>query len=110
MRVLIDECAPSELKKVLIENGFECFTAQDAGWAGKENGELLALANVEFEAFVTLDRKLRYQQNLFGLKIAIIVLRSHSNRLEHLRPSFQSCIETLRSIQTGIIVEIGPSS
>ena len=107
---LIDECAPSELKKVLIENGFEWFTAQDAGWAGKENGELLGLANVEFEAFVTLDRKLRYQQNLVGLKIAIIVLRGHSNRLKHLRPSFQSCIETLRSIQPGTVIELGPAS
>lgn len=64
MRVLIDECAPRELQTILLTNGFDCVTTQEAGWGGKENGELLALAHREFEAFVTLDRKLRYQQNL----------------------------------------------
>ena len=110
MRVLIDECAPKELQQALVARGFDCSTTQDAGWAGKENGELLGLANREFDAFVTLDTKLRYQQNLAGLKIAIIVLRGHSNRLEELRPVFNSCVEALRSIQAGMIVELGPTS
>jgi predicted nuclease of predicted toxin-antitoxin system len=60
MRVLIDECAPKELQRFLVENGFGCSTTQEAGWGGKENGELLALANREFDAFITLDRKLRF--------------------------------------------------
>jgi hypothetical protein len=43
MKVLIDECAPKALKVALVAGGFDCTTVQEAGWSGKENGELLAL-------------------------------------------------------------------
>lgn len=45
MKVLIDECAPKALKMALAASGFDCTTVQEAGWSGKENGELLALAD-----------------------------------------------------------------
>jgi len=44
MKILIDECAPRALKASLAEHGHECLTVQEAGWAGKSNGELLSLA------------------------------------------------------------------
>ena len=44
MRVLIDECAPKALKVFLAKRGHESRTVQEAGWAGKQNGELLKLA------------------------------------------------------------------
>jgi len=40
MRILIDECAPRALKKHLMDHGHECRTVQEAGWSGKQNGEL----------------------------------------------------------------------
>jgi hypothetical protein len=46
MRVLIDECAPSALKKYLTDRGHESRTVQEAGWFGKQNGELLTLAEL----------------------------------------------------------------
>jgi predicted nuclease of predicted toxin-antitoxin system len=108
--MLIDECAPQQLQTILVANGFDCISTQEAGWGGKENGELLALANRECEVFVTLDRKLRYQQNLTGLKIAIVGLHARSNRLGDLQPSFGPCIQALRFLQPGTIVEIGSPS
>jgi len=81
MKVLIDECAPRALKYTLAVHGHECLTVQEAGWSGKENGELLALAEAEFDVLVTVDTNLRYQQNLAGRKIAIVILRAQSNRL-----------------------------
>ena len=48
------------------------------------------LAEVAFDVLITLDTNLHYQQNLSGRKIAIIVLKSFSNRLEHLRQRFPS--------------------
>jgi len=42
MKVLIDECAPKALKVALAASGFDCTTVQEAGWSGKENGELLS--------------------------------------------------------------------
>lgn len=84
MRVLIDECAPRALKSSLMEHGHDCRTVQESGWAGKENGELLDLAEAEFDVFVTLDTNLRYQQNLTGRRIAVVVIVSRSNRLPSL--------------------------
>jgi predicted nuclease of predicted toxin-antitoxin system len=95
MKVLVDECAPKALKTFLTKHGHECRTVQEAGWSGKENGELLALAETKFEALVTVDTNLRYQQNLAGRRIAIVVLQSSSNRLEHLRPYFPACVLAL---------------
>lgn len=95
MRVLIDECAPRALKIFLCERGHECRTVQEARWAGKENGELLTLAETGFEVFVTLDTNLRYQQNLTGRKIVIVLLLTRSNRLADLMPLFPVCAEAI---------------
>jgi len=74
MKVLIDECAPKALKVALAVSGFDCTTVQEAGWSGKENGELLALADASFDVVVTIDRNLRYQQNLTGRRIALLIV------------------------------------
>jgi predicted nuclease of predicted toxin-antitoxin system len=109
MKVLIDECAPRALKLALAANGYECLTVQEAGWSGKVNGELLDLAETEFDALVTLDTNLNYQQNLSGRKIAIVVLRARSNRLSHLSPLFPSCVNALKSTSPGEIFYVGES-
>ena len=45
------------------------------GWNDLENGELLSAAETEaFDVLITTDQNLRYQQNLTGRKIAIVVL------------------------------------
>ena len=80
MRVLIDECVPRALKPFLSKEDHECRTVQEAGWAGKKNGDLLSLAEDAFDVLITLDTNLSYQQNLAGRKIAIVVIRSSSNR------------------------------
>jgi predicted nuclease of predicted toxin-antitoxin system len=109
MKVLIDECAPKALKTFLATHGHECLTVQEAGWSGRENGELLAAAETEFDVFVTVDTNLRYQQNLAGRRIAIIIPQSSSNRLEHLRPYFPSFVSALEKIKPGEIAEVGGS-
>jgi hypothetical protein len=45
------------------------------GWAGVKNGQLLALAEAEFDVFITVDRNLSFQQNLPQFNIAVIVLQ-----------------------------------
>jgi predicted nuclease of predicted toxin-antitoxin system len=107
MRILIDECAPRALKKHLINQGHECRTVQEAGWSGRENGELLSLAEAAFEVLVTLDTNLRYQQNLTGRKIAVVVLLSSSNRLEHLRQHFPAVVSAIEKIRPGEVVQVG---
>jgi hypothetical protein len=65
------------------------------GWASKRNGELLALAVGQFDAFLTADRNLSYQQNLSSLDIAIVVLVARSSRFEDLRMLAPRILEIL---------------
>jgi hypothetical protein len=70
----------------------------------------LALADASFNVLVTIDRNLRYQQNLTGRKIARLILRTRSNPVVDLQPHFPACIEALRTIQPGTVVEVGSST
>ena len=74
MKLLIDECAPKSLKLSLLAFGYDCATVREAGFSGKKNGELLLLAEPTFDVLVTLDKSIRYQQNLAGRKLALVVL------------------------------------
>jgi hypothetical protein len=105
MRVLLDECMPRDFKKHL--RGHECFTAPEAGLAGKKNGELLRAAAGRFDALVTVDKKLRYQQNLARVPFGVIVLMTRGNRLEDLMPLVGATLTALQSVNPGQVIEIG---
>lgn len=74
MRILIDECVPSIVKRIV---GRDIVSVQEMGWAGIKNGELLRRVAAEFEVFITSDKNLRYQQNLSALDLSIILLPSN---------------------------------
>ena len=78
MKVLLDECVPWPMHKLLA--GHDCTTAQIRGWGGIKNGDLLRQAEDEFELFVTSDQNMRYQQNLAGRQIAILELSTNDLR------------------------------
>ncbi|MGI4790722.1 MAG: hypothetical protein ACRYFS_17975, partial [Janthinobacterium lividum] len=72
MKLLLDECLPRKLKRGLP--GHDVKTVPEMGWAGTENGELLPLIESVFEAFITIDGNMRYQQKMTGRSFALIVL------------------------------------
>ena len=84
MRLLLDECIPARLRKALPSHAVT--TAGQAGWSGVKNGKLLALAAASFDAFVTVDKNLPYQQSAANLPIAVLVLDAVSNELQSLLP------------------------
>ena len=53
-------------------------TVQREGWSGVSNGELLARATGRFDALVTNDQGLEFQQDLSGLELGIFVLEAIS--------------------------------
>lgn len=59
---------------------------------------------------VTVDTNLRYQQNLVGRKIAIVVLQSSSNRLDHLRQHFPAVLSALEKIKSGEVILVGSTN
>lgn len=78
MNILLDECVPWPVHRLLA--GHRCTTPQRRGWGGIKNGELIRLAESEFDLFITSDRNLRYQQNLTGRQIAILELSTNKWR------------------------------
>lgn len=77
MRVLFDQGTPVPLRDHLPRHTIR--TEFELGWSALKNGELLARAEAEgFEALVTTDRNLKYQQNLAARRIAVIVLGTTS--------------------------------
>jgi predicted nuclease of predicted toxin-antitoxin system len=78
VKILLDECVPSPLRRLLA--GHECQTAQEMGWTSVKNGELLTLAEAQFDLFITSDQGLAYQQNLRGRQIAILQLSTNKLR------------------------------
>lgn len=82
MKVLLDECVDSRLAGHI--SGHVVSTVASQGWGGISNGKLLALAQAEFDIFVTVDRNLSFQQNLPSFTIAVILLSANSNRINDL--------------------------
>lgn len=108
MKVLLDENLPRKLAGHLV--GHECRTVVACGWSGKKNGDLLALADPQFNVLLTLDKNLFYQQNLDTKRIALLIVRARSNRIQDLFPVVPECLATLVSIQPRQVVRIGTLS
>lgn len=88
MRVLLDEMLDRRLKQWLPE-GVEALTVRERGWDSKTNGELLALAEKEFDVFLTTDRGVPHQQDLSRFDLTVVVLTAKSNRLSDLEPRME---------------------
>ncbi len=102
MKVLFDECMPQPLRRLLA--GVEISTAQEIGWGRVKNGELLRRAEGVFDAFVTSDQQLKYQQNLNGRRLAILVLST--NRWPVVRAKAAEIIAAIRALKPGDYVEL----
>ena len=104
MQLLLDECLPRTLTKEF--RGHTIQTVPEMGWAGKKNGELLRLAEKQFDVFITLDQNLRYQQNLSKSSMAVILVSVRNNRFESIQPLVPKVLLTLKSLQPGQVVRI----
>ncbi len=105
MKVLLDGCVDWRLSRELA--GHEVRTARQMGWTTIKNGELLALAEQDFDVFVTVDRNLAFQQHLPAFTIAVIILRARSNRLADLRPLVPELLATLSTARRGAVTYVG---
>ncbi len=102
MKILLDECVPKKLKGHLANH--EVWTVPQAGWAGKKNGVLLALAAERFPVLITVDKDLPYQQNIQGWRIMVVVLAAENNDIESLLPLIPHLLETLNEPRFGEFV------
>jgi hypothetical protein len=66
------------------------------------------LAEGRWDVLVTSDRNIKYQQNMTGRSISILILRAKSNRMKDLLPLMPACAQAILSIRPGQVVEVGP--
>ena len=97
MKLLFDESVPRQLG-VYFPDRIEVQTAQQMGWAGSKNGDLLRLAASHgFDALITADQGIEYQQNLESLPIPVVVMIASRTRIQEL----QSLVPRVVDIVTG---------
>ena len=105
MRVLLDEHLPRKLRQ-LFESGIEVFTVGYLDWKGKKNGELLRIAENQFDAFITMDWGILHQQNLSKIKMGIVLLEAKSNRYVDLAPLIDQVNIVLKTLKNGQVVRV----
>ena len=76
MRIVFDQGTPAPLRRAL--SGHTVSTAFELCWSSLTNGDLLREAEAQFDLLITTDQNLRYQQNLAGRRLAILVLPTTS--------------------------------
>jgi predicted nuclease of predicted toxin-antitoxin system len=107
MRLLLDESLPWRLARLL--EGHEVESVQRAGWAGFKNGELLKLASSRFDAFITADQNIQYQQNLSALPLTVFVLAARSTSFADLIPLIPELLRLLAEHQACTLIRINAS-
>lgn len=105
MNVFLDECVDRRLARLIT--GHQVKTARQMGWTAIKNGELLALAAAQFDAFVTVDRNLAFQQNVTSHAIAVLVLHAKTNRLADLSVLMSDLLQALDSAKPGEVTNVG---
>jgi predicted nuclease of predicted toxin-antitoxin system len=77
MRILFDQGTPVPLRRHLHPHRVD--TVAERGWSELQNGDLLDQAEADgYQALITTDQNLKYQQNLSGRVIRILVLMTTS--------------------------------
>jgi predicted nuclease of predicted toxin-antitoxin system len=101
VKILLDECLPKRLAKLLP--GHDVRTVQQMNWLGLTNGNLLNAA-ADFDVFITVDKNLVNQQNLAGRTLSVIVLRTKTNRIEDLTPLVSPLLMILADLKPGTVI------
>ena len=105
MKILLDECIDWRLKYDFTD--IEVSTIKDERWLGKKNGELLSAASQsKFDVFLTIDKKLQYQQNIKNYPIAIVVFDSPLSTRSELKKLIPKFAEKISDLKQGNVLVI----
>ena len=100
MRLLLDECTPRRLRNDFPDH--EIQTVPEAGLNGLKNGRLLrAAVGMGFDVLITVDQRLRFQQNLSQFDLAVIILVATPCRYPQLKILVPKVIKAFETIQPG---------
>jgi hypothetical protein len=105
VRLLLDESLPRPLADLLT--GHDARTVTQMGWTSLSNGALLRQAAATFDALLTADHNIEFQQNPKTLPMAVVVLVADSNRLDSLEPLVPEILQALETLPPKVLVRVG---
>jgi len=101
MRLLLDHNLDWRLREFLLPH--ETLTTRQMQWERYENGDLLDVAQVEFDVLLTTDTNLYHQQQIANYDLAVVVLRAYQNSMEAVTPLIGQVLDLLERIKPGEI-------
>jgi hypothetical protein len=102
MKILFDQGTPAPLRGVLTAHSVS--TAYEMGWMQLSNGALLRAAEAQFDVFITTDRNIRYQQNVAGLRLAILILPTTNWPIIHAHET--QVAKAVDALRAGDVIEL----
>lgn len=93
---------PRKLRRELPE--FAVRTVQQEQWAGFKNGQLLQRASGVFDALLTVDQRLRHQQNVAKFNIGVVVVETDDTTLPNLQLMLDDIRAALNRVQPGTVI------
>lgn len=106
MKLLLDEQIPRRISRFFPDN-VTVDTVQGQGWSGVKNGALLALAAEHgYDALLSADKNMVYQQAADSLPVSVVVLHVHRLRLESLLPLLPKALDALASMKRPQFISI----
>jgi len=76
------------------------------GWENLDNGDLLDAMAGDFDALVTVDKRLPHEQHIGERSFGVIVLRTRSNRLSDLLPLVPDLLAALAALKPATVREV----
>ncbi len=104
MKILFDHNVSRKLRPHFSPHVVALTKEKD--WDLLENGELLEVAQHEFDVMVTTDNNLYHQNKVANFNLAVLVLRAFKNRYSELLPLMDETLKVLKVIQPGEVIYI----
>ncbi len=103
IRILLDECLPVKLRHRFQDCDESLFvsTVTQEKWNGIKNGKLLDKAQQSFDILITIDQSMSYQHSIQKFNIALIALKSKSNRYKDLVEFVAPAVEVIKNFKEG---------
>ncbi len=99
MRILLDHNLNWRLREALEPHDVK--TTRQMRWDDFDNGELLKVAQQEFDVMLTTDANLYHQQKVADYDLSVIVLRAYKNSIQAIAPLMIQVLDLLDHINPG---------
>jgi predicted nuclease of predicted toxin-antitoxin system len=105
VRILLDGNLPRAFGALLP--GHRVQTVHGRRWSDLDDGPLLDATEAEFDVLLTMDQNLRFQQNLRGRRLRIVLIRAPRNTVPVLAPIAPAILDALLTMAPGDFRVVG---